>query len=80
MRQHDHYYNLGDEDSQVNPFPYKINRLFEVDIAEYIRKMRKNFTSAWWPNRKHSELLIMRDSYVKSESASQEWELESNRL
>ena len=76
MRQHDHYYNPGGEDSQVNSFTYKINRLFEVDIAEYIRKMRKNFASAWWPNRKHSELLIMRAFYVKSESASQGWELE----
>ena len=26
VRQHDHYYNPGDEDSQTTSFPYKINR------------------------------------------------------
>ena len=47
VRQHDHYYNPGDQDSQTNSFQYKINRLSEVDIAENIRKMRRNFASAW---------------------------------
>ena len=47
----------GEEDLQTNSFPLKINELFEVDIAEYIRKTRRNFKSAWWPNRMDSELL-----------------------